>query len=218
MHRHDCANNLKHIGIALCAYHDAFGSFPPAYVADENGKPMHSWRVLILPFLDESVRHDWPFIQQSLHTKYSFDEAWDGPRNSSLADEIPRCRSSKRLGYFRCWEDTANECETSYLAVVGQNTAWPSGQVMNLDKIPSPSETILVVEVVNSHIKWSEPRDLPVTEAARRIGDVQQSRQSGRGASILFADGSVLEVTNRMLQSPEFRKMFLVDGGDSQQE
>src|SRR5271163_108233 len=42
---------IKQIAVALHNYHDTYGSFPPAYVADETGKPMHSWRVLILPFL-----------------------------------------------------------------------------------------------------------------------------------------------------------------------
>ena len=40
-----CRNNLKQIAVALHQYHDLYGSFPPAYIADENGKPLHSWRV-----------------------------------------------------------------------------------------------------------------------------------------------------------------------------
>ena len=60
-----CVNNMRHIGIALQNYHDTYKSFPPAYVADENGRPMHSWRVLILPFLEEN----------GLYEKYDFDEA-----------------------------------------------------------------------------------------------------------------------------------------------
>ena len=44
-------NNLKQIGLALLEYHQKYGSFPPAFVADANGKPLYSWRVLILPEL-----------------------------------------------------------------------------------------------------------------------------------------------------------------------
>src|SRR6478672_5330638 len=50
-----CSNHLKQIGIALQNYHDVYGSFPPAYVADANGRPMHSWRVLILPFAEHKA-------------------------------------------------------------------------------------------------------------------------------------------------------------------
>jgi len=49
-----CTGNLKQIAAALQAYHQANGCFPPAYIADKNGKPMHSWRVLILPYLDRN--------------------------------------------------------------------------------------------------------------------------------------------------------------------
>ena len=50
-----CRNNMKQIALALHHYHDAFGAFPPAYVPDEDGRPMHSWRVLILPFLEQQA-------------------------------------------------------------------------------------------------------------------------------------------------------------------
>src|SRR5262249_42952585 len=77
--RSQCKNNLKQIGLAMFNYHDAYGCFPPAYIADADGRPMHSWRVLLLPFLDEAARY----------RKYRFDEPWDGPNNSELATSVP---------------------------------------------------------------------------------------------------------------------------------
>ena len=73
--RSDCQGRLRQIALALQCYHDVYKSFPPAYVADETGKPMHSWRVLILPFLE----------QKALYDQYRFDEPWDGPNNGKLA-------------------------------------------------------------------------------------------------------------------------------------
>src|SRR5262245_52541441 len=61
--RMQCGNHLKQIGLALQTYHDVYGSLPPAYIADASGKPLHSWRVLILPFLGE----------RSLYEAYRFD-------------------------------------------------------------------------------------------------------------------------------------------------
>src|SRR5262245_3382414 len=51
--RMQCLNNLKQIALALHNYDATYGSLPPAYIADASGKPMHSWRVLILPFLEQ---------------------------------------------------------------------------------------------------------------------------------------------------------------------
>ena len=51
--RTQCKNNLKQIGLALHNYHDLYGSFPPAFTVDSNGMPLHSWRTLILPFIDQ---------------------------------------------------------------------------------------------------------------------------------------------------------------------
>ncbi|MCA9206080.1 MAG: DUF1559 domain-containing protein, partial [Planctomycetales bacterium] len=44
---------LNQLTLALHNYHDTFGSFPPAYVADAAGRPIHSWRVLILPYIEQ---------------------------------------------------------------------------------------------------------------------------------------------------------------------
>jgi hypothetical protein len=51
--RYECKNKLNAIGIALHNYQDRFGEFPPAVARDDNGNAMHSWRALILPFLEE---------------------------------------------------------------------------------------------------------------------------------------------------------------------
>ena len=70
-----CRNNVKEIALAIHNYESANGHLPPAYIADENGNPMHSWRVLILPYIEG---------QQALFDRYDMDEPWDGPNNSKL--------------------------------------------------------------------------------------------------------------------------------------
>jgi hypothetical protein len=71
-HRDYCRRQLRHIAIALQNYHDVHGQLPPAYLPDSRGRPMHSWRVLLLPFLE----------MQALYDQYDFNEPWDGPNNS----------------------------------------------------------------------------------------------------------------------------------------
>jgi hypothetical protein len=74
-----CANDLKQIAMALHCYHQQYGMLPPAYLADATGRPMHSWRVLLLPFLEA----------QSLYDQYDFREPWNGPNNSKLLTKMP---------------------------------------------------------------------------------------------------------------------------------
>jgi hypothetical protein len=154
--RASCANNLKQLAMALHAYHDVYGCFPPAYIADKDGKPMHSWRVLILPFID----------YRGLYEQYNFDEPWNGPNNRKLSGHCDypfACPSDAKAG-------SPDRSMTSYVAVVGSKTAWPGNTSAKLDDFSSGgSNTILLVEVANSDIPWMEPRDLTFEEACRGI-------------------------------------------------
>jgi len=191
--RHRCMNNLKQIGLALTVYHDRHGRFPPAYVADESGKPMHSWRVLLLPFLEE----------KGLYDAYNFDEPWDGPNNSKLHEYIASC--------YRCPTETrdesaANATDTSYVVVVGPGTMFPGeAPVVMRDIRDGLSRTIMVVEIADSGIHWMEPRDLHVVQMAPDInakaGQGVSSRH-GTGAIVLFADGHV-EYIDRQSHTPQ---------------
>ncbi|MBI3467166.1 MAG: DUF1559 domain-containing protein, partial [Planctomycetes bacterium] len=138
-----CSNNLKLLLLAMHGYHDTYGCFPPAYLADANGRPMHSWRVMLLPFLDEP----------GLYQAYDISEPWDGPNNSKLANRMPP--------YFSCPADGGSGWTTNYLAVVGPETIWPGDKPVAIRQIrDGVSNTIALVEVANSGIQWMEPRDL----------------------------------------------------------
>ncbi len=176
-----CKSNLKQIGLALHEYHSKYGCFPPAYIADAEGRPMHSWRVLILPFLD----------QLPLYKQYRFDEPWNGPNNQRLTD--------KALAIYTCPSDDQTEKNgrsrfTSYVAIVGPETAWPGGKsVADRDISDGFANTLLVVEVANSRIPWAEPRDLQIRQMAPTINSKSGqgiSSRHGNGANVLIADGS----------------------------
>lgn len=169
--RRNCADQLKQIDLALRAYHHRYGRFPPAYVADAHGRRMHSWRVLILPFLDSE--------EAAWYAQYRFDEAWDGPHNRVLA--------SRPVRAFRCPEvEQSDSLATSYVAVVGAETAWPGSVGRNAAEFSDgTSQTILLVEVADSGIPWMEPRDLEFATLPMSI-----QPQKGRGISSLHRDGS----------------------------
>src|SRR5215831_16651108 len=101
--RMQCYNNLRNIVIALHSYESTYGCLPPAYTVDANGKPLHSWRTLILPFID----------QQPLYNQIDFSKPWDDPAN--------RTASETRLKLYECPSSTAGKGHTTYLAVVAPN-------------------------------------------------------------------------------------------------
>lgn len=201
--RTSCGNNLKQIVWALHNYHDIYGTFPPAYIADASGKPMHSWRVLILPFIEQKVLYD----------KYKFDEPWDGPNNRKLADTIMRaysCPSQHNKA------GSSASFETNYVVVIGDHTAWPGDKALTLgDFADGTANTILVVEVHNSGIHWMEPRDLHITQMARAVnaphGQGISSAHQG-GAQVGMADGAIKFVPEKT-PADVLRSRLQIDDG-----
>ena len=74
--------NLRRIGAAMRAYHDAHGRFPPAARRDAAGRPLLSWRVLILPHLGPE--------EAALYREFKLDEPWDGDHNRRLLARMPK--------------------------------------------------------------------------------------------------------------------------------
>jgi hypothetical protein len=214
--RSRCYSNLAQIMGALYNYETANGHFPPAFVADENGKPMHSWRVLILPYLEED----------SLYKAYNFSEPWDSPTNKKLLGQRP--------AVFACPSDPAacasGAPETSYVAVVGSNAAWAGEKPRKPGRADFPggvSHTIMLVEVLNSGIDWTEPRDLSLDTMGTGSGKPPavvvssgHDRYEGffytyedRGSAVVaMADGSVGYLPPGSLAAEHLRKVLQIGG------
>jgi len=174
-----CTNNLKQIGVAMHNYHDTYKCFPAAVLTDEDGQPMRSWRVAILPFVE----------QTPLYEQYDFSEPWDGPNNSALqGTPVPA---------YRCPSDGDPAArETSYVMIVGKGTIGgePNETVKMADVRDGTSNTILAIEVGTSGIHWMEPRDVTLEEAVTFLTNPAASQFEQvhpGGANVLFADGSV---------------------------
>lgn len=174
-----CAHNGWLLGIGIWNYAENRGNsfLPSAYTEDEQGRRMHSWRVLVYPYMFCSGPHG-----------YRLDEPWNGPNNwKSFGTHIEST--------YRCPADLSEpRTATSYLAVVGPGTAWPGKDATHKDSIKGSSHTILLVEVTDSGIHWLEPRDLelitfdPTVNA--QSGQGMSSNHAG-GANVVFANGSV---------------------------
>lgn len=202
--RMTCSNNVRQLGIALHNYHDKHGRLPPAIVRDKDGKPLYSWRVLILPFLE----------QEPLYQQFRLDEPWDSPHNLPLAKLMPPC--------FGCpggKEHRPKSAITQYVAVVGDETMWPPEGSLSFGDIGDGlSNTFLLVEWGDSDIVWSEPRDLPMNGVMRwwyppRKQTIDHTHHTG-GVNVVWADGRIDFLYPGSLTAPELRARLTRSGGE----
>ncbi len=170
-----CANHLKQIGLAMHNYHSAHNTFPPAYSASKEGKPLLSWRVHLLPYLDA----------KSLFDEFHLDEPWDSPHNQGLISRMPpfyACPSAR--------PGLASAGKTTYLTPRGPATIFPGAQGIKIQDITDgTSNTILVVDAGDDvAVTWTKPDDWEVAPEFKTQGLFGHHH---RGTHFLFGDGAV---------------------------
>jgi hypothetical protein len=202
-----CNNNLKQVGLGLRIYHDVHGCFPPPFVTDSTGRPTHSWRRLILPYLDSHPAGVvWPI---------DLDEAWDSQKNLAAAKRsVPPC-------YFcPASNQPPGSGITNYVMIVGEATAAPpDGSVSLPDITADAARTVIVAEIADSDILWTEPRDLQFDQMSFRVNDDSKPSISSRhvdGALVVFADGHTELLPDSF--NPDRLKALLIRSADRRAE
>ena len=138
---------LKQLELALMNYHHDYGQFPPRILEDENGTPMHSWRVLLMPYLEDS----------EAYAKYDFKQPWNAPVNATLSNSYAK-------DYYGC-QDGVNQgtakdkYRTRYVAVADPDPKWPRHSPLRAYLVKKGDSKFLLVELLDSDIHWMEPRD-----------------------------------------------------------
>jgi hypothetical protein len=133
-------NRISQIALAMENYHGVFGKLPPAVVRAKDGRPLYSWRVLLLPFLEED----------QLYERFHRDEPWDSPHNKALL-KAP-LRSYNPFG--------KDDLElTRYQVIIGPRTAFEKDGLTWDDFADGRANTLLVVEA-GEPVPWSKPVDL----------------------------------------------------------
>ena len=171
-------SNLEQIAQALEQYHVKHGSYPPAITTDKNGKPMHSWRVLILQELG----------YHQLYRQYDFNQPWDQGVNATLVMQMPEVFAAPG-------DDAARiSKETSYMVVVGRETMFPGpNKSRTRDQATDGiSSTVLVVESSRSGVCWMEPKDLDAQKMNYTVNGAPSGCIRGEhpdGASVVMVDG-----------------------------
>jgi hypothetical protein len=174
--------DIKRIMLAMHQYHDAHNSFPPAFTLGPDGKRWHSWRALILPYLEPE-----------LALQYRLDEPWNGPHNQSLLAYAPDVFRSDRVG--------GPTNASSYFAVVGERTLWPADQALGFrDIVDGTSNTVAIVEDFRTDISWLEPKDLLPSEFLQSLENDKTGQQDG-GLTVGLADGSTRFLVSHLERS-----------------
>src|SRR5262245_22929028 len=159
----NCLDNLTVLSTCLHKYHEKYGHFPPAYVSNEGGFRMHSWRVLLLEFVDPD-----------LYAQYDFQRPWNDPVNKRLEMKMPSC--------YRC--KNATKCTptmSTYFVIVGEATVFPGPKTVALRSIANDwQRTILVAESTTVGSHWMEPVDLCLDQMSFVLNDASQQSISSR--------------------------------------
>jgi hypothetical protein len=179
--RAQSSNNLRQIALAFHNYHDTYGHMPAAAIVDKSGKPLLSWRVAILPFIE----HD------QLYKQFHLDEPWDSEHNKKLLDKMPKT-------YAHPIGQPKEPNSTYYRVFTGKDTPF-NGSVG--PRLPATfqdgtSNTILVVEAGEA-VPWTKPDDLPY-DAAKPVPPL--GKFWGGGFLAALADGSVRTISKSITE------------------
>jgi hypothetical protein len=173
-------NNLQLISLALINYSATDnGWMPPAVVTDTSGRPLYSWRVLLLPYLE----------YDELYKEFHLDEPWDSPHNIQLLKRMPK-------EYARPGDPDAAEFRTCYRVFMGEAAPFPlpgpwqgetppKGRRLPRDFPDGTSKTLFIVEAADA-VPWTKPDELvydpdkPLPKLGRSPeGDFQVSLMDG---------------------------------------
>jgi len=137
-------NNLKQVGLGMHTYLDTHGHLPTSAIYDKNDKPLLSWRVAILPWVDAA----------ELYKEFNLDEPWDSEHNKKLLDKMPAVYKAPGI-------KTKKPGTTYYQVMFGKGAVFEGMVEIKLPHITDgTANTILAIEA-EKPVYWTKPEDLP---------------------------------------------------------
>lgn len=194
-------NRFKQLGLGMHNYHDAYGSFPPEQKArDSEGRSGLSWRVHLLPFLD----------QNKLYQEFHLNEPWDSPHNIKLLEKMPEIFKAAPQDFVDA--KPLKSGETTIQAPVGEKTiAGGVKPVMIRNIVDGTSNTVFFVEVKPElAVPWTAPRDYEFDPANPASG---LQKREGDKYLFAFADGSI-RLVPASLKPKTFLNLFQMNDGN----
>jgi len=190
-------NNLKQIGIALHAYDDTTGHFPQDIV-DKAGKPILSWRVQILPYIE----------QDNLYRRLDLTKPWDDPANAKVLATMPKV--------FEVADRTGKAGETFFQMCAadkqlpGGSPVLVAGQRRGMANISDGSSNTFGVVEAATGVNWAKPGDLPFDpKKLPALGDPKTGK-----FRVMMMDGSVGSFRRDKVSDVQLRAFITADGGE----
>jgi ribosomal protein L40E len=185
------ALNLKQIALAIHNYHDTHDTLPPPAILSPDGKPLLSWRVAILPYVD----------QNPLYNRFKLDEPWDSPHNVELMKSMP--------ALYRLPGVSHDPTVSHYQVIVGKGTVFEGPKGLSLSSITDGSSNTILVAEAAQPVPWTKPDDLAYDpgQPLPAFGDHYG------GIALALCDGSV-RFLRKDVDEPTLRALITRDGGE----
>ena len=186
-------NNLKQLALAMYNYESTYNHFPAAAVYDKNGKPLLSWRVLVLPYIE----------QDGLYKEFHLDEPWDSDHNKKLLEKMPPLFAAGD-------EQALKNHETHYQTFVGKGSIFDGKKGVKIQDITDgTSNTIMIVEAKKA-VPWTKPEDVPFDagKLVPKLGGLFEGI-----FNVAFADGSVRSMP-LTIKEEKLRALVTRNGGE----
>lgn len=186
------SNNLKQIGLAMHNFADTYRAFPATAGLDDEGNPLISWRVAILPFIEE----------QELYERFRLDEPWDSEHNIQLLEEMP--------DVYKHPSRPTQPGHTVYQAPVSDESLLRLTEPTRFaDITDGTSNTIMILETAaDVAVPWTAPEDYEIDE-----DDPGANLFVNRITQAVFGDGSV-RVLAETIDANVLRALFTRAGGE----
>ncbi len=172
-------NSLRQHLLAMHNYESAHDHFPTQFSADDSGKPLLSWRVHVLPFLQ----------QHELYKQFHLDEPWDSEHNIKLVDKMPDIFSDVRAGGVA----NSKAGKTVFQVPAGKGLMFDGTKESSFRDITDGSSNTLgmIVMPQEKAVVWTQPTDWNVD-----LNDptAELNVEGFEALWVAMLDGSIMEI------------------------
>jgi hypothetical protein len=186
--------NLKQIAIAFHNYASATGQVP-SDITDKDGNTLLSWRVLLLPYLE----------QEDLYKKLKLNEPWDSKNNRELIEKMPEIFSSPRVAVKK-------KGYTVYQGFTGEGALLQPGKKLRFPAAitDGTSNTVMTVES-SVAVPWTKPADLPF-DLKKDLPDI--GKAYGAKPLAVLCDGFVRTLDLKTIKPETLKAAITIAGGE----